>query len=212
MMETLVFGFLIVTTVITIAALFIQSARCMVYTLVLQATTIGFVQLMYCVVELFLDLSPEALADFFYAFAEWFVCAAVVPSIIYFGLARTTYSFIKPTIKGMNVIVFVCLLVLAHFALGLWLQSWFPSRMETFIFAILMFNISIATMVINRHAIKILIGLNMAENALFPLLVESPAIFVPFILVAVVFVNIVAVYVIIFAYQTYNTLLVTDWR
>ncbi|MEM2094064.1 MAG: hypothetical protein QXI32_02055 [Candidatus Bathyarchaeia archaeon] len=211
-MEVLVFVSLIATTIITAIAPFVQSPKRMVQVLFLQASAVGFVEQTYCIIKLLTGLTPEALVDFLYAFVEWFVCAAFVPFIIYYGVTRTKCPSTKPALKNIHILSLICALVEIHLILGIFVQPWIPHRMETLILSTLMFNISILTMIVHKDAIKILVGLNMAENSLYPLLVKSPVIFVPIILCAVILVNVVAIFVVIFAYQTYNSIIVTDWR
>jgi hypothetical protein len=52
----------------------------------------------------------------------------------------------------------------------------------------------------------------MAENALYPFIAESPLGVIPFMLVLMIFVNVVGIFVITQAYREYRTLSITKWR
>lgn len=211
-METTVLLSLMVTTAITGAAPLIRTSRRMILLLTVQAAAIGFVELVYCITSLVRGLALEALVDFFYVFAEWFSCTAVIPSIIYLGVVETEDVVDEPTVVHRKVVALTIGLVAVHVALGLWLQPLLPPKLETLLFCTLMFCFSTLVMATRRDSIKILVGLNMAENALYPLLAEGPIIFIPFILGSIILVNLVAVFVIVVAYRSYGTLLVTGWR
>ena len=76
----------------------------------------------------------------------------------------------------------------------------------------LMFSFSVFLMVTRRDSLKILAGLNMAENSLYPLLSEIPLMLVPFILTLMIFVTAMGTYIIVEAYQDHGTILVDCWR
>lgn len=211
-MEIIVLLALITSTLITIMACFARSTKRTIHFLVLQATAIGFVELMYCLINLILGLQFEALIDFFATFAEWFSCAIVSPLIIYWGMMKTQNNVDQPVIGTRNATVLVIAMTLAYLTLGTWLLFLLPPKFEAFPFTAFMLSLSVFFMTTRKDSLKILVGLNMAENALYPLIAESPLGLIPLMLLLMIFVNVVGVFVIREAYREYGTLSVTKWR
>jgi len=198
--------------VFTMMACSARSTRRTIHLLVLQATAIGFVELMYCLINLILGLQFEALIDFFATFAEWFSCAVVSPLIIYWGMMKTENNVDQPVIGARNATLLVAVMTATYLALGTWLLPLLPPRFEALPFSVFILSLSVSLMATRRDPLKILVGLNMAENALYPLTAESPLSLIPFMLVLMIFVNVVGVFVITEAYREYGTLSVTKWR
>jgi multisubunit Na+/H+ antiporter MnhC subunit len=111
-----------------------------------------------------------------------------------------------------GVAMLLGLLVLAHLGLEFLYSRYLPTQLEAIFFISLMFTLSLFLMATRKDPFKIIVGLNMAENALYPLLARSPLNVMPFILVLVVFVNVVAVYIVIESYRDYQTLDLSRWR
>lgn len=211
-MEIAVLLALMTSTVFTMMACFARNTKRTIHFLVLQATAIGFVELMYCLVNLILGLQIEALIDFFATFAEWFSCAIVSPLIIYWGMMKTEDNGDQPIIGARNAAIVVVAMTLAYLILGRWLLFPLPPKFEPLPFSVFMFSLSVFLMATRKDPLKILVGLNMAENALYPLIAESPLSLIPFILALMIFVNVVGVFVITQAYREYETLSITKWR
>lgn len=210
-MELIVVMALATATLFTALASFAQTTKRMIYFLSLQAAAIGFVELMYCLINLILGLHIEALIDFFATFAEWFSCAAVIPLIIYWGMMRTENIVDQPIPSTRSVALLVIVIAFSHLALGAWLLFLLPVKLETLPFCALMLSLSVLVMATRKDPLKILAGLNMAENALYPLFAESPVSLIPFMLGLMIFVNFVAVFVIVEAHREYGALLIAKW-
>ena len=211
-MEIIVLVTLAVSTFATSLACFTHDTRQAIHFLFIQAAVIGFVELMYCLINLLVGLHIEALINFFATFAEWFSCAVVVPLIIYWGMIKTENMIDKPVISIQRIIILVVAIAVLHMILWIFLLFSLPAKLDVLPFSLLMFSLSVFLMTTRRDPLKILVGLNMAENALYPLLAESPVSLVPIMLALMIFVNIVGVFVITEAYREYGTLSITEWR
>jgi len=211
-MEIIVLVTLAVSTFATSLACFARDTRQAIHFLFIQAAVIGFVELMYCLINLLVGLHIEALINFFATFAEWFSCAVVVPLIIYWGMIKTENMIDKPVISIQRIIILVVAIAVLHMILWIFLLFSLPAKLDVLPFSLLMFSLSVFLMTTRRDPLKILVGLNMAENALYPLLAESPVSLVPVMLALMIFVNIVGVFVITEAYREYGTLSITEWR
>lgn len=211
-MEIIVFIALITSTFATLLGSLSRTTRQTIQFLALQAAAIGFVELMYCLVNLVLGLHVEALIKFFASFAEWFSAAVVSPLIIYWGMVRTEDVADQPIIGYKFVAVLFTATIVSHLILGVWAYHILPQQLEALFFISIMFFFSVFLMATRRDPLKILVGLNMAENALYPLLAKSPLNMIPFMLVLMIFVNVVGVFIISEAYRDYGTLTISEWR
>lgn len=211
-MEMAVLITLTLSAIVTVLGCLARDTRKCIIFLSLQAVTIGFVELAYLFIELAIGLNIEALIDFLAAFAEWLFAAVVVPLILYWGMKKTENVVDKPLIS-INKTVGVSLAV-AGLYIALWRYPPFslPPKIDMLPFCFLMFMFSILLIVTRRDPLKILVGLNMAENAFYPLFAESPLIIIPFTLGLMVFITAVSVYVIAEAYRDYNTMSIDYWR
>jgi hydrogenase-4 membrane subunit HyfE len=211
-METIIFVALTVSTLATALGCVGRDTRETILFLSMQASTIGFVELLYCLFDLIIGLHIEALIDFFATFAEWFSCAVASPLIIYWGMVKTENNTDQPVIGTRNTAILLAIMTLFYWILGTWILSPLPSKFEAIPFSAFMFSMSVFLMSTRKDALKILAGLNMAENALYPLIAEIPLGLIPFMLVLMVFVNIVGVFIIMEAYREYKTLKITEWK
>lgn len=211
-MEIIVLLSLAISVVATALACFAHNTRQTVRFLSVQAATIGFIELMYCLINLLVGLHFEALIDFFATFAEWFSCAIVIPLIIYWGMIKTENMTDKPVISIRKATILVVAIAVLYMILWIWPLFSLSVKLDVLPFSMLMFSLSIFLMATRRDPLKILVGLNMADNAFYPLLAESPISLVPVMLALMIFVNIVGIFVIVEAYREYGTLSVTEWR
>ena len=211
-METIVLVASVISVFATVLACFTPNSRQTIRFLAVQAAAIGFVELMHCFVNLLTGLHFEVLIDFFATFAEWFSCAAVIPLIIYLGMIKTENMTDKPVISTRKATILVVAIAVLYMILWIWPLFSLPVKLDILPFSMFMFSLSIFLMATRRDALKILVGLNMAENAFYPLFAESPISLLPVMLVLMIFVNIVGVFVIVEAYREYGTLSVTEWR
>lgn len=210
-MEAVVFITLLVSAAITVFAFFAGNTKRIIYLLVLQAGAIGFFALMTCIVNLVIGLQFDALITFFMAFAEWFSCAIISPLIIYWGMVKTKNETDQPSIGLKNSLITVLLVSIISLILGIGVLFPMPHEFEVLPFTFFIFAISIGIIVTRKDALKILVAFNMAETALYPLMVESPVGVIPFMLAIMIFTNIVGVFVISEAYKEYGSLSIDDW-
>jgi hypothetical protein len=211
-MDPIVFIALSLSVMATLGGVLSRTTKQAIYFMSLQAAAIGFVELMYVFINLFSGLHIEALIKFFASFAEWFSAAAISPLVIYWGMAKTENHYDKPLMSRVGAAMFIALLLFTHLGLELLYSRYLPSKLEASFFISLMFSLSLFLMVTRKDPLKVLVGLNMAESSLFPLMARSPLNVIPFILVLVVFVNIVGVFIVIEAYGDYKTLDLSKWR
>jgi hypothetical protein len=211
-MEIIVFITLIISSALTVLAFFAGNTKRIIHLLVLQAGGIGFFALMTCIVNLVVGLQFEALIAFFMAFSEWFSCAIISPLIIYWGMVNTKNQQDKPNIGFRNSVIAVVLIAIVSVAVGIGVVLTLPPAFEVLPFTFFIFAISIGIIVTRKDPIKILVAFNMAETALYPMMVESPIGIIPFMLAIMIFTNIVGVYVISQAYKEYGSLSIDDWR
>jgi len=211
-MEIAVLVALVISVFATALACFTRNSRQTIRFLAVQAAAIGFVELMYCLINLLVGLQFEALIDFSATFAEWFSCAIMIPLIISLGMTKTENMTDKPVINPRKATIIVAAIAVPYVILWICPLFSLPAKLDVLPLAMLMFSFSIFLMATRRDPLKILVGLNMAENALYPLFAESPISLVPIMLALMIFVNIVGVFVIIEAYREYGTLSITEWR
>ena len=211
-MEIIVLVSLVISVIATALACFARNTRQTVRFLSVQAAAIGFVELMYCLMNLLVGLHFEALIHFFATFAEWFSCAIMIPLIIYWGMIKTENITDKPVINTRKATILVVAIAVLYMILWIWPLFSLPVKLDVLPFSMLMFSLSVFLMATRRDPLKILVGLNMAENAFYPLFAESPISLVPVMLALMIFVNIVGIFVIIEAYREYGTLSITEWR
>lgn len=210
-MEITVLIALIVAVFATALGCFPRNTRQAILFLSIQAIAIGSVELMQCLVNLLVGLHPQALIDFLTSFAEWFSAAVVIPLIIYWGMTKTENVVDKPIIGSWKIAIVI--VATSTLYMILWVSPSFtiPARIDLIHFSMLMFSVSVLLMVTRDDPLKILVGLNMAENALYPLFAESPLILIPFILTLMIFVTTVGVYVVTEAYRDYGTMSIKEW-
>ncbi|MEM2806721.1 MAG: hypothetical protein QXK86_07750 [Candidatus Bathyarchaeia archaeon] len=211
-MEPIVIATLIVSTFATLCGVFAKTTKQLIRILAIQAAALGFVEMVLCLINLILGLGFEALIDFFATFAEWFSAAIISPLIIYWGMIKTENVYDEPIFNikrgGLLLITIVALNVI----LSIYVLHYLPQKINVLPFLALMFSLSIFIVATRADPLKILVGLNMAENALYPLFAESPLFIIPFILLLMIFVNLVGVFVIVEAYRDYGSISVKKWR
>ncbi|MEM0254302.1 MAG: hypothetical protein QXK78_07090 [Candidatus Bathyarchaeia archaeon] len=211
-MEPIIIATLIVSTFVTLCGVFAKTTKQLIRILAIQAAALGFVEMVLCLINLILGLGFEALIDFFATFAEWFSAAIISPLIIYWGMIKTENVYDEPIFNikrgGLLLITVVALNVI----LSIYVLHYLPQKINVLPFLALMFSLSIFIVATRADPLKILVGLNMAENALYPLFAESPLFIIPFILLLMIFVNLVGVFVIVEAYRDYGSISVKKWR
>ncbi len=211
-METIVVVALTISTFATSCGIFAKTTRQMICLLSFQAAALGLVELIFCLVNLIMGLGFEALIDFFATFAEWFSAAAISPLVIYWGMIKTENVSDKPIVNVRRGGILLIAIVVSNIILSIFTSSFLPAKIDALPFVAFMFSLSIFTIAARVDPLKILVGLNMAENSLYPLFAESPLALIPFILTLMVFVNIVGVFIITEAYRDYETMSIRKWR
>lgn len=196
----------------TMLGIFTKTTGQIIRLLSIQAAAVGFVELIFCLINLLLGLGLEALVDFFAAFAEWFASAAVSPLIIYWCMVKTENVSDKPVITNLRGSVFFVTIVILNVILCVFVSYYLPAKIDTLPFVALMFSLSLFIIATRADPIKILVGLNMAENSFYPLFAESPLFLIPFMLALMIFVNLAGAFIIIEAYMDYGTLSIDNWR
>jgi len=203
---------LVVAALITALGCFAESTRRTIILLSVQAIAIGSVTLVRCLIDLIIGLNVEALIHFFIAFAEWFSAAVVVPLILYWGVVKTENVVDAPIVGARRLAILVISTAILYMFLWIFQPQILQEEIATLSFCMLMFSFSVFLMVTRRDSLKILTGLNMAENSLYPLLAEIPIMLVPFILTLMIFVTAIGTYIIVEAYRDHGTILVDRWR
>ncbi len=211
-METTVLIALITATFATTVAAFARSTRQAIFFLSMQAIALGSMELVGTLFTLLVELHFEALVQFSITFSEWFSCAIVIPLIIYWGVMKTENVVDRPVIGVRGAAVVIIATVVPYMILHTSPLFSFPSDLDVLPFSMLMFSLSVFLMATRNDPLKILIGLNMAENALYPLFSKSPLLLIPLILVLMIFVTVAGVFIVKEAYSDYGTLSISKWR
>jgi hypothetical protein len=211
-METIIAAALTISTFATLCGIFAKTTRQIIRLLSIQAATLGLVELILCLINLIMGLGFEALIDFFATFAEWFSSAAISPLIIYWGMIKTENVSDKPIVDVRRGGILLIAVVASNIILSIFTSSFLPAKIDALPFVALIFSLSIFIIATRVDPFKILVGLNMAENSLYPLFAESPLVLIPFMLALMIFVNIVSVFIITEAYRDYGTMSIKKWR
>ncbi|MEM2939043.1 MAG: hypothetical protein QXU95_02060 [Candidatus Bathyarchaeia archaeon] len=211
-MEILSLITLVTATLITALGCFASSTQRTIILLSIQAIAIGSVALARCLIDLIVGLNIEALMYFFITFAEWFSAAIVVPLILYWGVTKTENVTDKPVIGIQRLATLVISTAILYIVMWMLQPQILQKEITVLSFCILMFSFSVILMISRRDSLKILAGLNMAENSLYPLLAESPITLIPFILALMIFVTAMGTYIIVEAYRDHGTILIDHWR
>jgi hypothetical protein len=211
-MEAIVVLALAVSTLVTLCGIFAKTTRQIIRLLSIQAATLGLVELIFCLINLIMGLGFEALIDFFATFAEWFSSAVISPLIIYWGMVKTEDISDERVVNVRRGGVLIIAIVFSNIILYILTSSFLPAKIGSLPFVALMFSLSIFIIATRVDPLKILVGLNMAENSLYPLFAESPLVLIPFMLALMIFVNIVSVFIITEAYRDYGTMSIRKWR
>jgi len=211
-MEPIAIATLIVSTLVTLCGVFAKTTKQLIRLLAVQAAALGLVELVSCLINLILGLGFEALVDFFATFSEWFAAAVITPLIIYWGMIKTENVHDEPVINIKRVSLILVAIVILSLILSSFVSQFFPEKIDALPFVALMFSVSVFIIATRTDPLKILVGLNMAENALYPMFAESPLFLIPFILALMIFVNLVGVFIIVEAYRDYRVISVKAWR
>jgi len=211
-MEMIVIIALTTAIFVTAFGVLMRTTRQLIRLLSIQAATIGIVELALCFVDLLTGLKFEALIDFFATFAEWFASAAISPLIIYWCMTRTENVSDQLVTGTKKARILFSAVVVSSTILCIFTSSLLPSEISSLPFVALMLSIAILISATRVDPLKILIGLNMAENALYPIFAESPLVLIPFMLGSMIFVNVAGVFIITEAYRDFGVMSIREWR
>jgi len=212
-MEVTVFLALCFASFIAVLASIAPKTQRMILFLSLQAVAIGVAEVTNHLVDLTLGLTFETFAKFLATFAECFSSVVLIPFLLYICMRKTENSDSNPVIGTKKIVITMIFMIILYLVLEAFpVFGLLPLQLNIFPLCMLIFFQSIVIMATRRDAIKILVGLNMAINALYPLLAHLPLVYVALELAAVIFVNIIAIFVVIKSYEEYGTLFVTKWK
>lgn len=211
-MNLLLFLSIFVLAGLTVLACYTKTSNRLILILAIQATAVTMASLAPILLELTLTWQPDTLVKLATAVGEWVFAAIVTPLIIYYAVKKTVNVADQPTIGVRNTSILITVMVAAQALL--WSLA-YPLMSEEFIIfipVILALSIDFILIATRDDPIKILVGLNIAETALFPFIEQTPLIFIPPLLLLISFVNVVGVFLIIHAYREYGVLSVSEWR
>ncbi len=127
-------------------------------------------------------------------------------------MVKTKNQQDNPSIGFKRSVMAVVLIIIISIAVAIGVLLTLPPAFEVLPFTFFIFAVSIGIIITRKDSIKILVAFNMAETALYPMMVESPIGIIPFMLAIMIFTNIVGVFVISEAYKEYGSLSIDDWR
>lgn len=200
--------------VLTAAGPFVNDTEEAVDLLMFQASVLGAVELLRGLGELYAGALPEAIIDFSSTFLLWTSGVAVTPAIISRGISRVGKDVEDPVIGNQKCLAAITILIITYLSataltvnLGL-----LPEHLDVLPLYILIFSLSVFNMSVRSDPLKILIGLNMAENAFEPLIAELPLIQIALALAAAQFVNVTALFIITEGRKEFGDLRINRWR
>lgn len=211
-MESIVIVTLTIATFATALGVLVKNTRQLIRLLSIQAAAVGIVEFTIGLIDLLAGLGLEALIDFFATFSEWFASAVVSPLIIYWCMLRTENVSDQPAFSTRRGAILLFAVVISNIILCTVTSSFLPAEIGALPFIAIMFSLAILITTTRSDPLKILIGLNMAENTLYPLFAESPLVLIPFMLALMIFVNVVGVFIITEAYRDYGSMSIRKWR
>ncbi|MEM2142002.1 MAG: hypothetical protein QXS20_10510 [Candidatus Thorarchaeota archaeon] len=154
----------------------------------------------------------DNLLKFLVSVLELLIAAVVTPGVFYLGVRKTLDVVDTPRIGYRNTTVVVIVLIVLHLATWVVIQPILMMDLTVLGTVILGVSVSLLMIAIRDDPFKIMVGLNMAETALFPYLEKTPMAVVPGLLVLIVFVNVVGTYIIYHSYLEYGVMSVDEWR
>jgi hypothetical protein len=211
-MSLLLFLSIFVLAGLTVLACYTKTSNRLILILVIQATVVTMASLVPVLLELASTGQSSTLVKLATVMGEWAFAALVTPLIIYYAVKKTVNVVDQPTIGVRNTSVLIIVMVAAQALLWLFAYPLMPEEFIIFIPVVLALSIDFVLMTTRDDPIKILVGLNIAETALFPFIEQTPLIFVPPLFLLISLVNVVGVFLIIHAYREYGVLSVSEWR
>lgn len=200
--------------ILTAVASIVKDTKDALDLLMFQAGMMGAVELLRGLNELYMGLLPDALIDFSSTALLWIFGVAVTPAIISKGISRAGNHIEKPLLgKKRSVIVMTTIAILFFVLTVLSIRfRLFPEQLDMFPLYALIFSLSVFNMMNHRDPLKVLIGLNMAENALMPLMAEVQLIYIALAMASMEFVNEIAIFIIAEGRAEFGSLQLGHWR
>lgn len=200
--------------ILTAAASLVKDTEDALDLLRFQAGAMGAVELIRGLNELYAGVLSEAILDFFSTFLLWTFSVAVTPAIISKGISRAGREVDEPIIGTRKTAIVVIAISILHLTANIVCVHLrlLPDNLDMLPLYLLIFSLSIFNMAVRRDPLKILIGLNMAENAFMPLMAEVPLILLALALGSMEFVNEIAIFIIAEGKTEFRSLRLTHWR
>jgi hypothetical protein len=203
---------LLTSTLLTASALFVNHTRGLIWMLFLQATLLGIQELAVSISHFAAGLPLDALSELLASICELSLGAVVAPAIILLGMNRTANLHDKPIINPRKwILPVLSLVVIAFLACGV-IASQLPEQLELLPHAILILAIAVLGTPARHDSLKIIVGINMAENSLIPLTVSGTVLITPFVLGMIIFIDAIFVFITIEAYRDHGELDIRIWR
>ncbi len=211
-MNTVQYLLLLACALITAGAAFIRHTRTLIGVLAVQSMLLGIEELVVSFLHFQESLFFESIIEFFLSMFELSLGALVAPLIIYAGMKRTENIRDKPFINSHAWMVLVfSLVVVAFLAFGM-VATQLPGQLEMLPCLILILVVAAIGTMTRRDPLKIIVGLNMAENALLPLSASPTVIITPFLLGMIIFIDALFIFITIEGYHEHGALDILRWR
>lgn len=211
-MNTIFFYLIFVLAILTVLACYIRTSKQLILILVLQASIVTIASLALALIEASMAWNTTSAIKVMAAVGEFFFAAVVTPLILYAGVRKTqnVSDFPRTGIRVTSAVILA--LIAAQVMLWIWIWPVVQGDLVFFAPVTLVLSIDFVLILTRDDPLKILIGLNIAETALFPFFEQAPLTTVFPLLLLVSLVNLTGVYIIIQGYREYGVMSVTEWR
>ncbi len=211
-MNIIYFYLLFVLAILTALACYIRTSKQLILILVLQASIVTIASLTLALIEASMAWNATSAIKVMAAAGEFFFAAGVTPLILYAGVRKTenVSDFPRTGIRVTSAVILA--LIAAQVMLWIWIWPVVPGDLVIFAPVTLVLSIDFVLILTRDDPLKILVGLNIAETALFPFFEQAPFTIVFPLLLLVSLVNLAGVYIIIHGYREYGVMSVTEWR
>lgn len=200
--------------ILTAVASIVKDTKDALDLLMFQAGMMGAVELLRGLNELYMGLLPDALIDFSSTALLWIFGVAVTPAIISKGISRAGNQVEEPLLGKKRSVIATIAITISFFILTMLSTRLrlLPEQLDMLPLYVLIFSLSMFSMLNHRDPLKILIGLNMAENALEPMIAEVSLIYIVLGLASMTFVNVIAIFIIAEGRAEFGSLQLGHWR
>ncbi|TFG14479.1 hypothetical protein EU537_03415 [Candidatus Thorarchaeota archaeon] len=211
-MNPVLFYAMFVLAFFTIVACYIRSSKHLIMLLSLQATIVTMVSFVSILLDTSLTADFATVIKVASALVEWFFAAVVAPLILFVGVTRTENATELPKIGMQKTSIIIGVLIAGQAVIWLWIYPSTPAHLIIFAPIILVLSIDFVFILTRDDPFKVLVGLNIAETALFPFFEQAPLLIIPPLLLVVNLVNLVGVFIIYHGYREYGVLSISEWR